>query len=103
LNASPVFYLLGECANESVGLQIKTITITTNPGKPGEEKEVTIPGNSVKKYHHGLFAINTTRSTGSETIGRRDIANFGIAASGKISSSKPSPTINEGDLTTNIE
>lgn len=38
IDATPVFYLLAECANESIGLQINAITTTTQDGKT-----VTVP------------------------------------------------------------
>lgn len=79
LNANPVFYLLGECANESLGIQIENITCVG----PNAEA-LSVDGNLLRTYHPGVFAINTTRTTASETLGRKNIINVGVAAGGKV-------------------
>lgn len=94
LNAKPVFYLLGECANESIWLQVESITCMW----PNAEV-MSVNGNLLRTYNQWLFAINTTRTTGSETIWRKNIVNIGVAGGAK--SSTWQAWWNEWTVTTN--
>ena len=86
LNAVPVYYLLAECANESIWLEIESITCTTSSVGEWKSDSITVDGNLKKTYNDGLFALNTTRTTSSDEIGRRTLFNAGVAVSGKIDS-----------------
>lgn len=96
LNAKPVFYLLGECANESCGLQVEDITCVW----PNSEV-MSVDGNLLRTYNQWIFAINTTRTAGSETIWRKNIVNLGVAAWGKMPTKTWPVWWNEWTVTTN--
>ena len=63
IDASPVIYLLGECANESIGLQINTIT-TTCKQADGAIVTETVGGDMTQVAKSGRFLLNVSRATG---------------------------------------
>lgn len=67
LNATPVFYLLGECANESVGLQIQTIHCQIINERTGAiEQEEIIDGHQTT-YKPGKMFVNYA-NTANKTV-----------------------------------
>ena len=72
-----VFYLLGECANESIGVQLNWLTLKTNrtiiteqiSTQPGEPSKVTVYGNTKRtggpwvatSTHEAVTQKNTTQ------------------------------------------
>lgn len=79
LKTTPIFYLLGECANESIGLKIDACTCK---GPSGES--MTIDGNLTQEYTAGRFAVNVSSSKSSAYLGKKDVVNFGIAGGVKV-------------------
>jgi hypothetical protein len=60
VSATPIFYLLAECANESIWLKINVVTCTGDDGKIISEK---IAGKSIEQYNlwrYGSNVVNTT-------------------------------------------
>jgi len=77
VSATPIFYLLAECANESIWLKINVVTCTGEDGKPISEK---IPGKPIEKYNLWRYVSNVVNTTWSAVWWKSTVVNLAWAA-----------------------
>lgn len=77
VSATPIFYLLAECANESIWLKINVVTCTGEGGKIISEK---IAGNSIVKYNLWRYLNNVANTTWTVVWWKSTVVNLAWAA-----------------------
>lgn len=77
IEATPVFYLLAECANESLGLQLKAITCKDKNGV--EIKKVST--DMTEEFEDGDYKENVSNAgAATRTLGKRTIFKVAVGA-----------------------
>ena len=78
IDATPVFYLLAECANESLGLQIKAITCRNQNG----EIIKNVSTDMTEEFEDGNYTENVSNAdVATRTLGKRTIFKVAVGAS----------------------
>lgn len=97
VDTTPVFYLLAECANESIWLKINVVTCTDQNGK-----EISrVDGNLIKEYNTWPMTLSVANTTWSVVLGKTNVISFAMAPGWKIDTKARSGGIKEGDVITN--
>jgi hypothetical protein len=80
VDTTPVFYLLAECANESIWLKINVVTCTDQSGTEISK----VQGNLIKEYWAWPMTLNIANTKWSSHLGKTNVISFAMAAGWKI-------------------
>lgn len=97
IDATPVFYLLAECANESLGLQLKAITCKDQNGV--EIKKVST--DMTEEVLDGGRMVSVTNADGQSTLGKKTVFKAAVGWSRGFGGGSQWWGHKEGDVDTN--
>lgn len=83
IQTTPVYYLLQECANESIGLKINAISVSKTDGTT-HTVDTKISTNLVEEFVDGDYLTSVTNAGARRTLDKRQVFNITIGWAGRF-------------------